>query len=452
MIYKGLFVWSAMAPLTLAVLLAVLAAFWRRTHNSGKYVAATRYTYLLLAIGTVLSLIWHAQFSNEIPFENSVWRWQHSLHVLALTLVAVHGFCSSRIKAVLFVSLLCVFAVTGCLVIYTRPVPPIDTWYFQQAGARLFSQGRNPYTAAFDIPYPPWQINVFYGPGVVENGRLMSYAYPPLNLLVQLPFFLILGDIRYSILLGVILSALFMRALAPRRHRAFAEMAALFLVFEPTTLFVVRQAWTEPIVLAFWSAALLATKRALPVSNTGAPNNSPWVAGIALGLLAAIKQYSLIMLIPALLPTAMLKRPSRQILIALTCVSITILPFLLWNPHEFLRDVAFYQFRQPFRLDAMSALAAIARLRHVTVLPALALLPAFLLPWVIFFAARPKPGRIDQIASTTAAGFLVFIFLNKQSFHNYYWLALGLLCATCAANATRGDATRADLFPGAQVG
>ena len=438
-IYKGWFVWSAMVPLTLAVLLAVAAALTGQSDPSGKPFT-TKYAYFSLALGTLVSLIWHFYYSTEVLYGSPLGPSLHWLHVLAIIPVVVHVFSPPPIKTVLFVVLLCIFAVTGCIVIHARPSPAIDTWYFQQAGAQLLSRGGNPYDAAYAIPYAPWQVDVFYGQGVVENGYLMSYGYPPLNLLVQLPFWAVLGDIRYSILFGVLLSALFMRGLAPARHRALADMAALFLMFEPATLFVVRQAWTEPIVLAFWSAALLAAKRALPESAANASNQSRWLSGIALGLLAAIKQYTPLMLIPPLLQTAMHKRPKQQILIATGCACITIVPFLLWNPLEFLRDIVFLQFKQPFRLDAMSLLAVIARLRHVPSLPAAALIPAFLVPWLIFLIAKPKPGRIDQIALTTAAGFITFIFLNKQSFHNYYWLALGLLCATCAANSTKTDA------------
>ena len=437
-IYKGWFVWSAMVPLTLAVLLAVAAALAGRSYPSGKPLA-TKFAYLSMALGTVVSLIWHFRFSTEVLYGSSLGPTLHWLHVFAIVPVVIHVLSPPRIKTVLFVVLLFIFAVTGCIVIHARPSPAIDTWYFQQAGAQWLSQGGNPYDAAYTIPYAPWQIDVFYGQGVVENGYLMSYGYPPLNLFVQLPFLAILGDIRYSILFGVLLSALFIRGLAPARHRALADMAALFLMFEPATLFVVRQAWTEPIVLAFWSAALLAAKKALPEAAARASNKSRWLSGIALGLLAAIKQYTPLILIPPLLQTAMHKRPKQQILIATACACITIVPFLLWNPYEFLRDIVFLQFKQPFRLDALSVLAAIARLRHVPSLPATALLPAFLVPWLIFIVAKPKPGRIDQIALTTAAGFITFIFLNKQSFHNYYWLALGLLCATCAASSTKTD-------------
>jgi 4-amino-4-deoxy-L-arabinose transferase-like glycosyltransferase len=225
---------------------------------------------------------------------------------------------------------------------------------------------------------------------------------------------------------------LFIRWLAPPHNRPFAELVVLFMMFEPVTLLVVRQAWTEPIVLAFWAASMLATQKALAQSKGQKHDRLQTIAGVALGLLAAIKQYSPIMLIPPLLQTAFLKRPKRQLLIAVTAAAITVVPFLFWNPAEFLRDVVFLQFRQPFRLDSLSLPAAIARLRNDPELPALAFLPAFLAPFLLFMLAKPLPGRMDQIASTTAAGFIVFIFLNKQSFCNYYWLALGLIGAACA--------------------
>ncbi len=441
-IYDGLFVWSAMLAVTLAVLLSVFAALTQRPKSKITGFNGTTYAFPLLVIGTLGSLIWmtlYLKLSLTDGFEHA---WLQRLHILALLFVLIHVGSKGQRRTLVFAGLVGIFAITGCLVIHAIPIPRIDTWYFQQAGAMVLGQGNNPYEAAFPIPYTPGEIAIFYGPGMVENGHLMSYCYPPLNLLFQLPFFRILGDIRYAILFGVILSALFIRWLAPSHNRAFAELAVLFMMFEPATLFVIRQAWTEPIVLAFWSAALLATRKALLQSKGRTFDFRQPLAGIMLGLLAAIKQYSPVMLVPPLLQTALLRRPKQQVLIAALAAAITIVPFLFWHFREFIRDVVVMQFHQPFRLDALSLLTVIARLRHVSELPAVALVPAFLLPYLLFILVRPTLGRMDQIASTSAAGFIVFVFLNKQSFCNYYWLALGLLCAACAFSHDPLKATR----------
>lgn len=230
------------------------------------------------------------------------------------------------------------------------------------------------------------------------------------------------------------------RWLAPPNHRSIAELSALFLMFSPVTLYVIQSAWTEPLVLVFWLGVLLTTRKVIERNAKNPDDRSQlWIA-VTLGFLAVIKQYSVLVLLPPLLLAVQGRRRWRLALLASLVAAAICLPFFIWQPAEFISDVVLTQFRQPFRLDSQSLLAVIARLRSVRALPNYTLLPAFLAPVVVFALNRPSPGRLDQISRVTSAAFLLFIFLNKQAFCNYYWLALGLLCASCASVSSSENA------------
>ena len=44
---------------------------------------------------------------------------------------------------------------------------------------------------------------------------------------------------------------------------------------------------------------------------------------------------------------------------------------------------------------------------------------------------------LDQGVLTGAAAWLTLVLFNKQAFCNYYWLAVGLLCAATALGSVR---------------
>ena len=187
-----------------------------------------------------------------------------------------------------FYVLLAAYFLGGIVFLRVRHLP-IDVLILEDDSVHSLLHGVDPYGKDIthqDI-YSPEQG--FYGPGLEVNGRLkVGFPYPPLTLLWIFPGYL-LGDVRYSFLLAVALTALMMFHSEPDAN---GFLSALLFLFVPDTLFVLTYGWTEPLMVMTLATTLFAAKRA-PV----------WLP-VALGLFLASKQYSILAVpfIPFLLP------------------------------------------------------------------------------------------------------------------------------------------------------
>jgi len=105
-------------------------------------------------------------------------------------------------------------------------------------------------------------------------------------------------------------------------------------------------------------------------------------------------------------------------------------PFFLWNPSAFVNSVVTLQFRQPFRRDALSFLAAWTVIGlpqpSVTIAFGMAGLVSALAVWRL-------PRTAAGFSAALAATLLAFFAFNKQAFCNYYFFVIGALCVTLAA-------------------
>ena len=305
-------------------------------------------------------------------------------------------------------------------VILASPSPGIDVWEIQQRGAEALLSGRNPYS----LPY----VNI-YGPGtsfldpalLSPDGRFITaYPYMPLVLLLDVPGAM-LGDVRWTMLAALAASALLIRRLG--EGSVEAELAGSLLLLQPQGFMVLELAWTEPLALA---GILLV---ALVVTKVGALTG--WRAWVLPGLAAAFavstKQYLPLLALPFVL---LVPRGSRLPAVALAAAGATalILPFVAVDPRAFVRGVLEFQLRQPFRTDALSWPAAV----HALGGPKLPAWPAFLFAGATL--ALSLRGRVTggRAMLAAAATWIVLVALNKQAFANYYWLGVGLLCASVA--------------------
>ncbi len=199
-----------------------------------------------------------------------------------------------------------------------------------------------------------------------------------------------------------------------------ARGAAVLFLFTPRSLFVVAQAWTEPLIVLLLVIALsigIWRRALLPV---------------ALGLLIAVKQHLVLvlamapLLVPAPRSSATLIRAAAM---AVAVAGVITLPFLVWDPGGFWRSLIALQVQQPFRADALSYPAWL-RLDNPTLGAALgfaAIVPAGAL--AIVRAARTPSG----FAATVGVVYLFFFAFNKQAFANYYYFIIGALCCAVAA-------------------
>jgi hypothetical protein len=434
---NGLYNPGALLLVTLAAAAAVWAAWlgspWRRpaagaAGSEGRpasfWDGATRGALALGLAGGFVSQIFLAPGKHLDP-----------PHPLAFRLLAVAGALLAatwlldlgpRLPRLRFPLLLAVFAAMGALALRASPNPPIDVFLFRQAGAEALARGENPYAASVPNLY---RDRPFYGTGGFAVGdRVTGFPYPPPVLLLDLPFRLALGDARLAMLAAMLLAAWAVRRLGGGRD---GELMGLLLLFQSRSFLTLEMGWTEPLVVAAFGLLLLAARRWL-----SGPPHGALAAGAAAGLLAASKQYTPLLLLPLLLaaPRAGLGRALGWAAAAFAAV---VLPFVLWDPTAFWRGVVAWQLHQPFRMDALSWLAALARLLGRTEVTAA---PAFVAAALALGLSLPRRPALAQAAAAAAAAFLLFLLFNKQAFCNYYWAASGLLLMAAALGGREAPA------------
>ncbi len=428
--------WGTLDPTALGlVTLATAAGLAAARHHLGGGGAQRRATALVpLSLGLVLALAHDVAYLPGVDVDPSRLGAFRPTLALVAVLLATHFWRSAPVwfQRVRFAGVTLGGVVLGGLVIRASPEPGIDVWQSQQSGALALLSGLNPYRLTY--------FNV-YGPGTpLIDPRLLSpdgqyvlaFPYPPLSLILDVPSAW-LGDIRWTLLLAVAAAAVLIQRLG--RGSLESELSAAFLLLQPRAFFQLEMAWTEPVVLAFFLAAVLAVDRSAHAEATAAPRGC-WriwlLPGLTIGLAISSKQYAVALLIPLLL--AIDSRVRRRVLsIAASVATVIALPFLVAGPTAFVRGVVEFQFLQPFREDALSWPAQLAALGG----PRLPSWPAFLLAGATYLVTVRRAIAPAQAVLAAASFWLVFVLFNKQAFCNYYWLAIGLLCATVALMTAR---------------
>ena len=309
-----------------------------------------------------------------------------------------------------FPILLAVFVMVGVWLIQASPAPVIDVDRFQRIGLDALLKGQNPYRAIYPNIY---LNNDFYGEGMSVNGRLtFGFPYPPLSLLLALPGHL-LGDYRYAQLAALVLSG---ALIAYARPHPLSEALVVLFFFTPRVFFVLEQGWTEPFVLLTFSAFIFSLLRY--------PRTAPWIFGLAL----ASKQYVFLMV--PLLPLIWNAKAAGIVLAKAMVIAVLVtIPLALWSLPNFFSSVVTLHFKQPFRLDALSLLAWLAREGFK---PSPTLCGFGALTTIIIVAHLRRLKGAGNFTLASAMAFFGFFVCNKQAFCNYYFLVIGLLCISAA--------------------
>jgi uncharacterized membrane protein len=360
--------------------------------------------------------------------------YQHPTLLAGLAIVAILVACGAggvqafRLPRLWFPLTLATFTLLGVWMIAASPDPHVDVITVYQFAAKALRHGKDPYTMTFPNIY---SSNDLYPPGTVVGGRvLLGFPYPPLSLLLGLPG-LLLGDVRYADVATLIGAA---ALIGFSRPGLVAPLAATLLLSTPRSLFVIEQAWTEPLTLVCFAATMYAALHT---------QRRRWPLPIMLGLLVASKQYMIVAL-----PLAwLLTRPEQRwrdwawlVVIAIVTATIVTLPFVIWNVDGFVRSVIQLQLQERFRLDSLSLLSWFHYKHVFTLTPdrilaasAIALLGSLLL--ALWRASRTPAGFAAAIALT-----LLCVFVSsKKAFCNYYFCALGVMCAAIAAGESWPD-------------
>jgi hypothetical protein len=255
----------------------------------------------------------------------------------------------------------------------------------------------------------------------------VAFPYPPLQVLADLPGYVLGHDLRWS-LLAADLAAVWLTIAAARRlglpagHPA--ELIPLAFLFHPVGLMVLELSWTEPLVAL--GAGLVAWCAASRRRNG---------LGAATGLLLASKQYA-VLLLPGFWASGRLRW--RHTVIALLLVLAVALPFALPAPADFWRGVFTYHWYSPFRSDSMSVPAWISNEMGYT-------MPAWLGLAIAVLILTPALARADgSVSHAVLCGglcLLAFFVFGKAAHLNYYWLVGYLLSqgSMLAAAESRAD-------------
>lgn len=320
----------------------------------------------------------------------------------------------------LFLIFLAIYFVGGIAFLRFRNPPSVDVLILENDSVHSLLHGVDPYGR--DITHQDIyasRAQEMYGPGVVSNGRLrLGFQYPPLTLIWILPGYL-LGDVRYSFLLAVALAALVMFYGEPNLN---GVLSAILLLFAVNTLFVLRQGWTEPLMVIALSATVTAAKR-----------DQRWLP-LFLGLFFASKQYSLLAvpLAALLLPRFSWKEYTRLLVKAGGVATALTLPFFLWDPRGFWWGLMGFHLHVPLRLDALSFSALLGR-HGFPPIPEWFVMLAVLA--AVIFALTKAPRTPAGFAISLGMVSLVFFVLNKLAFCNYYFFCAGALCLGISSTA-----------------
>ena len=342
------------------------------------------------------------------------WAMRDGAEVFAMMAVVVIG-CAVATAAGSGKLLPAAMLLLALYVVCKTPNPWIDVHQLHVDSFQDLLRGHDPYGETRQNIYAAYPGLRFYSPEVLADGgrRIkVGFPYPPLQLLLTLPGYLLTGDYRYVQALALPISAALMIA-AGRTRLALAGAALLLLT--PSVLYVVEGSWTEPMVVLMFSLALFCRARA--------PRHLWW----ALSLLFSIKQYTV-----ALLLVLPFLRVDRRTLLKAFALALGLnLPFFLWSPRGFIRDLVFFEALQPIRLDSLSFLTrALAAGMHWPLSIGFVLLFGLLV-----LALWRAPRTAWAFASSTALAYTAFFAFAKQSFANYYLFPLAAGCWALALTA-----------------
>jgi hypothetical protein len=438
------------AALTLATAAAGLAAFAARRGRiaeSGPEERLQRLAQVVLGYGVVLGVACTllASPTSEAPARSlgGVRALVPSALILVSAYLSIH--LRASLLRVRFAALVAIFVAMGIAAVQLSPHPWIDTWVFEQMGAEAFLRGANPYSIDYPNIYAGGLDRVFYAAEMLRDGHVTIYPYPPLTLLAGTLSQALFGDVRYAGVAELAIAAVAIARLGGKpgsgtRARTTAELAALFVLFQPRTLLVLEKAWTEPLVLCCVALTLLAVQRFRERAPAGAV-----LAGLAAGALVASKQYAPLLLLP-LVFAAPREGRGRAALAALVVPALTLAPFALWDWQELFNDLLRAHVLQPLRLDSLSLVALWARAGGAAS-PSLAIL-GFVAAALVIVLTLPRRPALGQAALVAAAAFFWFVLLNKQAHCNYLWLVASLLAVACAQRTREIPAAEAVELPG----
>jgi hypothetical protein len=301
--------------------------------------------------------------------------------------------------------------------IKASPDPYIDVVEVHKEALEALLHHRDPYRISFANIYENAESKKFYNPEAVIGGRLaQAYPYPPPSLLFAVPGHVLFGDYRYSELALLIAAAALIGFAGGGMP---AMLGAALLLTTPRIWFVIEEGWTEPVGLFLLALTVFLIDRV------------PVAAGWTVGIFAMTKQYFGVTALAIL--RMVFIRPKQWtwtgLGVVIAAAAVT-LPFALWHPNAFMRNVIWLQTREPFRIDSLSYLAW-AALRGMGSGSFIWAIGAGVAGAIVSaMTTRNTPAGFAASVSLTTFAFFAF---GSKAFCNYYFFVIGALCCAIAA-------------------
>jgi hypothetical protein len=344
---------------------------------------------------------------------------------------------SELVRRVRFAGFGAITLAAGAAIIHISPAPGIDVWDLQMQAAKALLRGENPYvglTVPDTTPIHPYPtVPYVYAPGTLYAGVIGLWVG---------------GDVRYAMLIALLVSGAALRMIARKRkpnaqpRPAIASLAedapALFVWLMPPLAFIIELAWTEPVQLMLICLAV------------GAAVSGRALLGAVLFGLALTTKQSMFWLIP--LAGLALSYGAREWLAMLGTLVLGVAPFAIADFGALKHDTFDFLLALIPRSDALGLAVwyksafgrafptAASTVAAVCVVAATALYSRSL--------RMRAPGERDRVTEgaalfgrAAALTYFAFVFLAKQAFANYYFLVSGLT-ALAAATALRSSDER----------
>lgn len=274
--------------------------------------------------------------------------------------------------------------------ILSSPNPKIDVFDQLKYGSEGLLKGQNPYSINFPQIY---------------NYPQDYFPYLPLTAIIVLPFNIILGDPRFTLIAANLLVVFALRQILKKSRSILAhELIPLIYIFHPQMTFMVEQAWIDPLIFATFAAfiySVMDKKRGV-------------ISTLLLGITISLKQ-TFILLLPFLY---LYKKIPRKILFGSVIVLIiSVTPFLLWDSTNFIKDAVMNHFERRFWWHNSLTLNSFYFSQLGNNLPSF----LFLTIWGISFVAIIRKIKdLSTLVLGISLWFFIFYFFNYQAYMNYY--------------------------------
>lgn len=290
--------------------------------------------------------------------------------------------------------------------------PLIDVYSTIQESSAAMLEGSNPYSTPIANTNPN---------GIDYGYKITGYMYLPTNLYFHVTGFALTGDARWIHILAVLIFSGCLWLFAKKHHSApVADLLVLMLLFHPRELFVLRHAWTEPLILLLLGVFILLKDRNLDRS-----------ASAAYGVMLSLKQYLLFFVFHWLL----IERRWKMLAIGMGAGLLTVVPFLIANPESFFENAVWFQlFEIPFRRDALSLGSYLSHAHGIEIGSTAIFIAGILSAILSVLLLRKLPGWQAYLSVVTITTFAMF-FLGVRAYANYYYFVTGLMLLLMASTS-----------------